>query len=173
MRHTRNSKMLVATLQPLKWLICPDGDRTQRVAVYMPSSYSRGYVLRRSKAEVRTCAHLLRRLGQPCNVAAAVNALEASRKGGVVGFSHRWGMVRRVSKTSKKRMQSNIPYTSNILHKHVQARQRICHPGILEASELLPPLCHAENPGSKLKILNCRDIVLSIASYVWKGVLKQ
>ena len=66
----------------------------------MPSSYSRGYVLRRSKAEVRTCAHLLRRLGQPCNVAAAVNALEASRKGGVVGFSHRWGMVRGNSKSS-------------------------------------------------------------------------
>ena len=36
--------MLIATLHPLKQFICPDGDRTQRVAVYMPSSYSLGFV---------------------------------------------------------------------------------------------------------------------------------
>ena len=32
------------------------------------------------------CAHLLRRLGQPCNVAAVVNALEDGRKGGLWDF---------------------------------------------------------------------------------------
>ena len=36
--------MLIATLHPLKGFICPDGARTQRVAVYMPSSYSLGFV---------------------------------------------------------------------------------------------------------------------------------